>query len=261
VAGRRRLGVARRQLGLILRLLVRETVSGPRLNLRPGLGQLLQALLTARQFLGDRQAVGEIRPVCRFGLGQQVGHLGFQLRLDPTRMLVGQRAVTAGLGVELGAVQGHRAHLEQTHFACQEQDLSEQSPDLLEKPPPKCRDGVMVGMFIRRDEAEGHGIVGRPLQFTAREHPGCIAVHPNAQEQRRVIGGRTGPAIALDHRAQVQLVDHLHHKARQVRLRQPLVHRQRQQKSSLTINHAEVVHPENTPTRAPNQIDSTTYHR
>jgi hypothetical protein len=99
---RRSLGVARRKPGFMVGLLAFEAFLGPCFDLGPRLGELRQTLLAARQLVGDRQAVGEVRPVGRLGLGQQVGHL--QLRLDPARMLVGQRAVPAGVGVDLGAV-------------------------------------------------------------------------------------------------------------------------------------------------------------
>ena len=85
-------------------LLAFEAFLGPCFDLGPRLGQLGQTLLAARQFIGDRQAVGEVRPVRRLGLGQQLGHLGLQLRLDLAGMLIGQRAVAAGIGVDPGAV-------------------------------------------------------------------------------------------------------------------------------------------------------------
>jgi hypothetical protein len=78
---RRGLGLARRQLGLILGLLALEAFPGTGLDRRARLGQLLQALLTPRQLVGDRQAVGQVGLVDRLGLGQQVGDLGLQLRL------------------------------------------------------------------------------------------------------------------------------------------------------------------------------------
>jgi hypothetical protein len=88
LAGRRSLRVARRELGLVLGPLALETFPSARFDCRARLGELCQTLLAPRQFLGDRQAVGQIRPVRRLGLGQQVGHFGLQLRLDPARMLV-----------------------------------------------------------------------------------------------------------------------------------------------------------------------------
>src|SRR3954463_5192652 len=67
--GRRSLGVTRRQLGLVLGLLALEALSGTGLDHRARLGEFCQALLAARQFIGDRQAVGEVRAVRCLGLG------------------------------------------------------------------------------------------------------------------------------------------------------------------------------------------------
>jgi hypothetical protein len=234
--------LARRQLGLILGLLALEALSGTGLDRRARLGQLLQALLTPRQLVGDRQAVGQVGLVDRLGLGQQVGDLGLQLRLDPAGVLIGQRAVPAGVGVDLGAVQGHRAHPQHTHFARQFEHLDEQLRDLLKKAPPEHRDGVVVGVLVGRDEAERHGVIGRALQLAAGEHPRGVAVHQDAQQHRRVVGGRAGAAVGLGHPAQVEAIDHLHYEARQVLLRQPLVNRRRQQETGVAINRAEVAH-------------------
>ena len=241
-AGRRGLGVARRKLGLVLGLLALEAFLGPRLDLRARLGELGQPLLAARQFIGDRQAVGEVRPVRRLGLGQQLGHFGLQLRLDLAGMLIGQRAVPAGIGVDLGAVERHRAHLEHAHLARHRQHLDEQPLDLLEKPPPERRDRVVIRMLVRRDEAERHRVIGRPLQLAAREHAGRVAIDQDAQQQRRVIGRRARAAVAPAHRPQIQAVDHLHHKAGQVLLRQPLVNRRRQKEPGLAVDRPEVAH-------------------
>ena len=212
----RRLGRARRELGLMLGLLARVALLGARFDLRPRLGDLAQALLAPRQFVGDRHAVGNVRRIRRFGLGHQIGHFGLQLRLDLARMLIRQRAVPAGVGVDLRAVERHRAHLQHAHLARQQQHLNEQRLDLLEKPSPERRDRVVVGMIVGRDEAERHRVIGRPLQLAARKHARRIAVNQNAQQHARVIRRRAGAAIAPAHRAQVEPVDHLHHEARQM---------------------------------------------
>ena len=44
----------------MLGLLTVEAFLGPRLDRGAGLGQLGQPLLAARQFIGDRQTVGEV---------------------------------------------------------------------------------------------------------------------------------------------------------------------------------------------------------
>ena len=100
-------------------------------------------------------------------------------------MLIGQRAVPAGIGVDLGAVERHRAQLEHAHLARHRQHLDEQPLDLLEKPAPERRDRVVIGMLVRRDEAERDRVIARPLQLAAREHPRSVAINQDAQQQRR----------------------------------------------------------------------------
>ena len=126
----RALGFARRQFGVMLGSLARMA----------RLGDLAQTLLAPRQFVGDRHPVGKVR---RLGLGQQRGDFGLQLRFDLARMLIGERAVAAGVGVDLRAVEADGSHLQHAHLARQQQHLNEQSLDLFEKPPPERRERVV----------------------------------------------------------------------------------------------------------------------
>jgi hypothetical protein len=152
------------------------TLFGALFDLRLGLRDLLQTLLAPRQFFGDRHPVGNVRRVRRLGLGQQFSHFGLQLRLDLHRVLVRKRAVPAGVGVNLRAVQRHRAHLQDAHLARQQQHFNEQRFNLLQKPPTERGDGVVVGMVVGGDEAERHAVVGRPLQLATRKHTRRVAV-------------------------------------------------------------------------------------
>ena len=121
------------------------------------------------------------RLVRRLGLGHQLGHFGLQLRLDLARMLVRQRAMTTGVGVDLRAIQRHRAHLQDAHFPRHAQNLDEQSLDLLEKALAKRGDRVVIGMVVGGDVAERHRIVGRPLQLAAREDAGGVPIDDQAE--------------------------------------------------------------------------------
>jgi hypothetical protein len=89
----------------------------PRLDHCLGARDLGQPLLPPRQFLGHLQPVRHIRLISRLRLTQQIGDFGLQLRLDLPRVLVRQRAVAAGVGVDFGAIQRHGAELEHPHLA------------------------------------------------------------------------------------------------------------------------------------------------
>ena len=62
------------------------------------------------------------------------------------------------------------------------------------------------------------------------------------QQQGRMIASRAGTLIALHHRRQVQPVDHLHNKPRQMLFGKPFIERGRKQKSRLAIKLAEIAH-------------------
>ena len=173
----RDLGLAHRHLGFVLGRLARMPLLGPRLDRRPRLRDLTQPLLAPRQFLRNRHPVGNVGGVRRLRLGQQVGDLGLQLRLDLARVFVGERAVPARVGVDLRAVQPDRPHLQHAHLAGQLQHLDEQLLDLLQETPSKGRYRVVVGMRAAREEAKRNRVVGRPLQLAAGEHPRRITVN------------------------------------------------------------------------------------
>ena len=239
----------------MLRELALITLLGARFDLRARLRDFTQALFAPRQFFGDRHAVGNIRRIRRLGFGHQIGHFGLQLRFDLARVFIRKRAVPAGVGVYLRAVQRERAHLQNAHLARQKQHLNEQRLNLFQKPPPERRDGVVVGMIVGGNEAERHAVIGRPLQLAARKNARRIALHQQPEQHRGMIRRRARAAIIPAHRPKVEAVDHLDHKARQMPLRQPLVNRGRQQKSRLPINRPEIA--QQRPTEPNQHIDST----
>ena len=227
---------------MILRHLARVAFLGARLDLRACFGDLAQTLLAPRQFVGNRHAIGNVRRVRRLGFGHQLGDLRLQLCLDLARVFIRQCAVPAGVGVDFRAVEPDRPHVQHAHLARQQQHLNEQPLDLLEKSSPERRNRVMVGMIVSRNEAERHRVIGRPLQLAARKYARRIAVNQNAQKHSRMIRRGSRAAITAAHCAKVEPVDHLHHEARQMLLRQPLVNRRRQQEPGLPIDRAEVAH-------------------
>ena len=241
------LGPPRCELGFVLRLFARMAFLGPRLDLRPRLGQLAQPILAPRQFVRYRHAVRDVRRVSRFGFGHQIGDLGFQLRLDLAGVFIRQCAVPAGVGVNLRAVQRHRPHLQNTHLPRQQQHSNEQSFDLREKAPPEGRDRVVAGMIVGRDEPERNRVVSRTLQLAARKYPRRIAVNQKAKQHSRMIRRGSRTAITAAHPAKIEPLDNLHNKSRQMFLGKPFVDRGRQQEPRLPIDRAKIAHQKNPP--------------
>jgi hypothetical protein len=90
--------------------------------------------------------------------------------------LIGQCAVAAGVGVDLGPIQCHRAHLQHPNLTCQQQHFDEQRLDLLEKPSPECSPSVRSTLprFLRHRPVERHPIARVFLQRCAiRSHRLC----------------------------------------------------------------------------------------
>ena len=240
--GRRRLGRPLRHLGIMRGLLARMALLRPRFDRGFCAGNRRQTLLAPRQFLRDLHPVRHVRLIGRLGFRHQRGHLGLELRLDLARVLIRQRPVTTGIGVDLGSVQRHRPQLQHAHLAGQAQHLSEQRLDLPQKTPSERSNGVVIRMLVGGDEAERHGVISRPFQLAAGKHPGGIAINDQTEQQLRVIGCFTRSTVAAGHRPQIQPLDHLNHEPCQVPLRQPLVHRRRHQKAGVPVDQAEVAH-------------------
>ncbi len=226
----------------VLGLLPRVALRRPRLKFRLGRDDHRQAVFATGQLLRHAHPLRHLGRVGRLAQRHQRRHLGPQPGFDLAGALPRQRTVPARVGVDLRAVQRHRAQLQHAGLARQQQNIHEQLLDLGEKAPAEGRAGVMVAMIVRRDEAEGHRVVGRPFQLAARIHFPRIAMDQQPQQHARMMRRRARTAISLDEGREVQLIDHLDDKASQVSLREPLVHRRRQQIPRLSVHLSKVVH-------------------
>ena len=189
---------SRRQLALMLGLLARQTLRGPRLDLGLRLGNRRQPHLTPFQLLGNRHPVGNIPSIRPLGKPQQLLHFPLQLLLDLLRVPVGQRAVPARIGVHLRAIQSHSAELEHSQIVRQLQHLDEQRLELRQEALAKVRDRIVVGMLITGDIAKRHRVVRRTLNRPAGKGLRGVPVHQQPEQDRRVIRRRARTAIRFD---------------------------------------------------------------
>jgi len=88
-----------------------------------------------------------------------------------------------------------RYRLEQLHLLRDFENLNKQTGQLVKKAPAKGGQGVVVGMRAGRNEAEGHRVIRRPLDFSAGKHASGVAIDQQRQQHRRVIGGTAAPTI------------------------------------------------------------------
>ena len=70
--------------------------------------------------------IGRDIVVCRLGPLNQGVYLSLELSFQLLGMTIGQRFVLAGIGFNLGAIEGDGAELEELHLTCQQQYLNKQ---------------------------------------------------------------------------------------------------------------------------------------
>lgn len=201
-----------------------------------------QAVLASLELCGQAQPIGEVGAIGLLGQCQQLVDLALELRLDGLGMSIGEGTVAAGVGVDLGAVQAHRAEAADLVLAGDLQHLGKDRFELLGEPPPEGAERVVVGMGVGGDEAKGQGVVGRPLNLAAGEAAGGVAVDQQCQQGGRVVGQTAPPSVGSLQLTKIKIFHHLDHIARQVALRKPLLHRGQQQKIAVAVDRTEMAH-------------------
>ncbi len=157
-------------------------------------------------------------------------------------MAIAQRPVLARVGFHFGTVQTDAAHLQQLQRSRHLQDLHEQRRDLLQEALAKVRNRVVVRVRIGGDETKRNRVVGGPLNATTRELARRVTIEQQRQQHRRRVRRFASTGKAYLQRAQIQLLHRIHHEARQMVLRQPVLHRRRQQVKGVSINLHESTH-------------------
>ncbi|KAG1223495.1 hypothetical protein G6F67_009633 [Rhizopus microsporus] len=95
---------------------------------------------------------------------------------------MGQGTMARSIGVNLGTVQTHRAQLQQLHFLSHFQHLDKNTGQLIQETAAEARQGVVIRVLVRGDEAKRHRIVGRPLDLAAGEDARGIAVDQQREQ-------------------------------------------------------------------------------
>ena len=174
-----------------------------------GPGQRRLALLPAGDLLGNRQALLERGRIGLLGFGQQLLHLQFQLLDHLPGPLVTDRAVLAGIGQHLGAVDRHGklADWEPFEFPGQLEDLHEARGQEVLVFAAEGAKGVVIGVGVGGEEAHRNTVVSALPDAAAAEGAGGVAVDEQAQQHAGRVWGAAGAAgVALD-LAQVKGLD------------------------------------------------------
>ena len=133
----------------------------------PSLRDRLKAIPAPLQLLRNVQSGVRLHLVRLLSPGQQRCNLFPQLLLQLVRVVPAHRLVLAGIRLDLGAVQTHIPEVQHPQRPRHHQDLGEQATQAPNKPLAKGCDRVVIGMQVRRDEAECNRLVRRPLQLAA----------------------------------------------------------------------------------------------
>ncbi len=200
------------------------------------LRQIGQALLATGDCIGEDQPVGQGHLVRLLAEREQLVDFGVQLMFEFQQTLGTDGMAFGGVGVDLGAVQADVAQLQHARGLGQEQDLHKQVFEFGQKRLAEVGDGVMIGMQVASQEAQGERLVRRLLDPPRTAHARGVAVEQ--QPQQNLWGERLTAACAIAHvqTAQVQLRDDICHKARQVVRRQRFAQTHRQIECGFVIN-------------------------
>src|SRR6266481_556514 len=124
-------------------------------------------------------------------------------------MFIGKRTVSAGVSVDLRAVDPQSAQLQHAHLTRQKQHLNEQPFDLLEESLPERRDGVVVGMIVSRDRfrssRQGPSRQSPPPQTAPDASPVATRL-PTAAEEIRSGGQSCGNYSSGRHSLQWRII-------------------------------------------------------
>jgi hypothetical protein len=167
--------------------------------------------------------------VRRLGLRQQFPDLGAQLPLPLLHPAIAHRLVLAGIGFQLGAVQGHPPQCQCTRFQRDLQHLFEQPCQRGQMELAEICDRAKVRQVARRQYPKPHVFGQAPLDAPGAKYPHAIPVHQHLGHHPRIV--RRLPALLVTihriQRRQVQIIHHIADEIDQVILRQPLAQARR----------------------------------
>src|SRR5664280_3769672 len=104
--------------------------------------------------------------------------------------------VLAGVGLDLGSVDGHMAQLHQSSFGTQQQSLREQTRERLQMTLAELGDGGVVRVLVAGKITEGHVLECARLNLARTVDAPCIAVQEQTDHHLRCVGCLP-PAILL----------------------------------------------------------------
>jgi hypothetical protein len=159
---------------------------------------------------------GKFARIDAFAQREQFLDLRAQMRLQGQQVLIADGFAFGGIGMDLGSIQADVAQLQHTSHLGQQQHLHEQILQLGQERFAKGGQSIVIGVQVAGDEAEWHGLIGRPFQLAGTKDAGGIAIEQQAEQDFGRIRLPTSGTIPRVDGRQVEVGDQVDHKARQV---------------------------------------------
>ena len=219
-------GRALGQIGLELGL-GRLEAPPPRAAIAEALGQLVAAALAEARVLGG------VGGRC---LGEDRLHLGAD-------RLVGAVGPPAGVGGQLGAVEGDQPERDQAGARAQAKDVAEQLAERALVAHAEAGDRGVVGDLVGCDHAEGDVLGAAALDRPRGALADRVGVDNEREHHLRIEGGPPPAVGAVGgvEAAEVDLLDRIEHEPGQVILGQPLAQARRQEQLLIALAGQEVL--------------------
>ncbi len=192
----------------------------------------VQPILTARDLSRDIDIrlvlLGLVSSLCTL---QQRRDLCLQFSFGFEHVPVAHGLVSAGVGLDLGAVHRNRAELDQAHLTGQAHHLHEQLAQFPQMESSEVADRAMRREVVGSQHTKCDIFVQLPGDLARAEHSGGIRVDQHLDHHRRMerLVARTAAFVARVERLQVQAVNRVADEVGQVPLGQPVLQRLRQQ--------------------------------
>jgi hypothetical protein len=161
----------------------------------------------------------------------------------PRDLLVSEVRAVRGVGVQLCAIDRDHPDVDETRLCAKRQHLGEQIRDGVLMITTKARDRRVIGHLVGRDHAVGNILATAALDPSGGTLSTRVRIQQQRDHHRRVIRRPTPPITAMRRieSRQIHLRYRVKDEPREMTLRQPIPHIQRQQKRLLTINRNEVL--------------------
>jgi hypothetical protein len=137
---------------------------------------------------------------------------------------MGQRAVTAGIGVKRGAVEADCAKLAEPVGLGDLQDLYEERLERLAEAAAERGERVVVGVTVAGKVAKGNGVVGSHLDLATGKYAGGVAVDEQAHQAGGMVGIAAATGVGTFDAGEVETFNDVGDVARQVRFGQPVLY-------------------------------------